>query len=364
MDKQYPPVDDIQIVQREQTTHPDGDTTMEEQYSLEEWLGMLEEAGYSLEEGSVEDETSALKAALSAKGSEKTLGKGMADIKAVLQRLQAARKAAKANESYTLEEWMGALEEAGYSLDERNMANKAAKDAFIRSQGQAATAGDAWATDKDKVQAGRQAMGGKGSGRDQFLAKYHGNTGLATSDPLQKKAAMQGIAAGKATQQTGGRTASNAATVDTANRNAQDKARAAAMKASAAPERLAQAKAAGDQRRFDAVTKAAVAQRKSQTPPAAPTTNRPPLPPQTSVGTARPPLPGSKPPVPPATRSGPPPVPPLPPKTATRSGPPPVPPLPPKKPKLPPLPGRAVAEAINENTVSRLQSLAGIKPTE
>lgn len=39
-------------------------------------------------------------------------------------------------EQYTLEEWMGMMEEAGYSLSERNKENKAAKDAWVRSQGQ------------------------------------------------------------------------------------------------------------------------------------------------------------------------------------------------------------------------------------
>lgn len=47
------------------------------------------------------------------------------------------------DESRTLEEWIGMMEEAGYSLDERSaqaVANKAAKNAWVRSQGQQAAA--------------------------------------------------------------------------------------------------------------------------------------------------------------------------------------------------------------------------------
>jgi hypothetical protein len=321
MDKQYPPVDDIQIVQREQTTHPDGDTTMEEQYSLEEWLGMLEEAGYSLEEGSVEDETSALKAALSARGSEKTLGKGMADIKTALQRLQAARKAAKTNESYTLEEWMGMLEEVGYDISEYSLWRP--KESGAKSTGVMKDPKKPKTPPAEPTKPKKKLDELSPELKARYAAAAHTQVDKEVNRnwnrPNQEKIAKRLKGMSTAYQTMPGTEKTSQAVADVGHRIDQTYA--------------LQQKAANSAPRPQ---------------PTNPTTNRPPLPPQTSVGTARPPLPGSKPPVPPATRSGPPPVP----------------PLPSKKPKLPPLPGRAVAEAINENTVSRLQSLAGIKPTE
>ena len=81
-----------------------------ESYTLEEWLGMLEEAG--LDEAEVMKITPELQAAI--KKYRQSLGpQGNTDPNRHAQVMPAVKKP-KTSESYTLEEWMGALEEAGY----------------------------------------------------------------------------------------------------------------------------------------------------------------------------------------------------------------------------------------------------------
>lgn len=89
---------------------------MNDRYTLEEWMGMLEEAGYGDE---IKTLTTALNKAMAARGSATSV----ANIENLRKQLQQKRKQAKAqtastNEAYTLEEWLGMLEEAGYDTSE------------------------------------------------------------------------------------------------------------------------------------------------------------------------------------------------------------------------------------------------------
>lgn len=108
-----------------------GAPRMEEQYTLEEWFGMMEEAGVNLNELSPELLKRYVKASKAdmqknlAKSTEKTLhvpGRARAE-----KRFQGQTAAFKklggdpdlAAESYTLDEWMGMVKEAGYALHKK-----------------------------------------------------------------------------------------------------------------------------------------------------------------------------------------------------------------------------------------------------
>jgi hypothetical protein len=125
-----------------------------ESYTLEEWMGMMEEAGYDVSEYSLwRPKESGAKSTGVMKDPKKPktppaerdarndpsseFSKGLA---AWLRAKQNKKLNELSPETFTLEEWMGMLEEAGYSLDERNMANKAAKNAAVAKIGQQAAA--------------------------------------------------------------------------------------------------------------------------------------------------------------------------------------------------------------------------------
>ena len=102
-----------------------------ETYTLEEWIGMMEEAGVNLNELSPETLKSYInKAARSATANAHFAGRLAADPDIPgggVQKAKAAKRlrgihraTEKLPESYTLEEWMGMMEEAGYSLQEND----------------------------------------------------------------------------------------------------------------------------------------------------------------------------------------------------------------------------------------------------
>jgi hypothetical protein len=96
-----------------------GYSLMDEQYTLEELIGLMTEAGGDAEE--IKRLTKALEDAMKARGPASS----MLDIKEKLKALQTARKAAKQKsamtEQYTIEEWMGMLDEMGYGLSEYSL---------------------------------------------------------------------------------------------------------------------------------------------------------------------------------------------------------------------------------------------------
>jgi hypothetical protein len=100
-------------------------------FTLEEWIGMMEEAGVNLNELSPETLKSYInKAARSATANAHFAGRLAADPDIPgggVQKAKAAKRlrgihraTEKLPESYTLEEWMGMMEEAGYSLQEND----------------------------------------------------------------------------------------------------------------------------------------------------------------------------------------------------------------------------------------------------